>query len=59
MMLVLENVMKIESFQIFYWMQSFHDVHTVFLYCDGEWVFLHISLEQNWKNPHKQHKEQV
>ena len=35
MSLVFKNVIKIENFQIFHCMQSFHDVYTVFLYCDG------------------------
>ena len=39
MSLVLENVKKVENFQIFHCMQSFHDIHTVFLYCDEEQVF--------------------
>ena len=43
--LVLENVMKIENFQNFCSMQSFHDVQTVFLYLIGM-SFLHISIEQ-------------
>ena len=45
MNLVLENVMKIENFQNFCYMQSFHDIQTVFSYCDGN-EFLHISVEQ-------------
>ena len=42
MSLVLENVMKIENFQIFCCMQSFHDIHTAFLYCEAERVFAHF-----------------
>ena len=40
--LVLENVMKIENFQNFRCMQSFHDIQTVFLYCDGNEFFAHF-----------------
>ena len=42
MNLVLENVMKIEIFQNFCCMQSFHDIQTVFLYCDGNEFFGHF-----------------
>ena len=42
MNLVLENVMKIENFQNFCCMQSFHEVQTVFLYCDGNEFFAHF-----------------
>ena len=40
--LILENVMKIENFQIFCCMQSFHDIQTAFLYCDGNEFFAHF-----------------
>ena len=39
MNLVVENVIKIENF---HGMQSFHDVQTVFLYCDGNKLFAHF-----------------
>ena len=34
--------MKIESFQNFYCMQSFHNIQTVFSYCDGNKFFAHF-----------------
>ena len=40
--LVLENVMKIENFQIFRCMQSFYDILTAFSYCDGNKFFAHF-----------------
>ena len=39
MNLVLENVIKIENFQNFHCMQSFHEIQTVFLYCDQNKFF--------------------
>ena len=42
MNLVLENVMKIMNFQNFCCMQSFHDIQTVFWYCDGNEFFAHF-----------------
>ena len=39
MNLALENVMKIENFHC---MQSFHDIQTVFSYCDGYEFFAHF-----------------
>ena len=42
MSLVLENVIKKDNFQIFCCMQSFHDVQTLFLYCDGNEFFAHF-----------------
>ena len=40
--LVLENVMKIKNFQNFCCMQNFHDIQTVFSYCDGNEFFPHF-----------------
>ena len=42
MNLILENVMKIENYQYFHSMQSFHDVHTVFSYCDRNEFFAYF-----------------
>ena len=42
MNLVLENVMKIENFQNFCCMQSFHYVQTAFSYYDRNEFFAHI-----------------
>ena len=42
MNLVLENVMKIDNFQNFGFMQSFHDIQNVFSYCDGKEFFAHL-----------------
>ena len=39
MNLVLENIMKIENFCC---IQSFYDIQTVFLYCDGNKFFAHF-----------------
>ena len=46
MNLVLENLMKIENFHC---MQSFHDVQTVFSYCDGNKFFAHFHRTDNMK----------
>ena len=58
MNLVLENVMKIENFQIFRCMQNFHDVQTEFWYCDGISFFAHFSrtahMKPEWETAYEQ-----
>ena len=58
MNLVLENVMKIENFQIFYCMQSFHDVQSVSSYCDGNEFLAHFHrtayMKLEWETAYKQ-----